>query len=173
MVSSTRRLIGLVLVVVAATAAIWSAFLDWYGNRNGSDIRLQDLFDQMTLQTADSLGSLFIPMLIGAVLVVAGIVVWWRWLWALGGVVVLTTVVLWLVRQAQTPAGLHAVLVGAGPWLAASAGALMLIASVVATARGQKVRKEPDRLSPEWAPTAGTQVGQPEGTAEPRIDEHI
>lgn len=173
MVSSTRRLVGLALVVVAAAAAIWSAFLDWYGNRNGSDIRLQDLFGHITLQTADSLGSLFIPMLIAAVLVFAGIVVWWRWLWALGGVIVFATVVLWVVRQAQTPAGLHASLVGAGPWLAASAGALMLLASVVATARGRRTRKDPDRLSPEWSPTAGTEMGRPEGTGQPRIDERI
>lgn len=169
MVSSTRRLIGLGLVVVAAVAAVWSAFLDWYANRNGSDIRLQDLFGSITQQTADSLGSLMIPMAVSAVLVLAGIVVWWRWLWALGGVIVLTTVVLWIVRQAQTPSGLHAALVGAGPWLAASAGALMLLASVVATARREhRPRGQDEQLSPDWTPTAGTQVGQTEGTGQPR-----
>jgi len=173
MVSSTRRLVGLALVVVAAVAAVWSAFLDWYANRNGSDIRLQDMFEGITQQTADSLGSLMIPMAISAVLVLAGIIVWWRWLWALGGVIVLTTVVLWIVRQAQTPAGLHAELVGAGPWLAASAGVLMLIASVVATAReygARPRRRQVDQLSPDWTPTPGTQVGGTEGTGQPRVD---
>ena len=169
MVSSTRRLIGLVLVVAAAAAAVWSAFVDWYGDREGQDIRLQDLFNGITLQSSDTMASLLIPMLISAVLVLAGILVWWRWLWALGGALVLATVILWAVRQAQTVGGLHSGLVGAGPWLAASAGAAMLLASVIATKRKSKQRRtEPDRRSPEWAPDGGTQVGQPEGTGQTR-----
>ena len=172
MVSSTRRLIGLVLVVAAAVAAVWSAFVDWYGSRNGSDIRVQDLFNGITLRTADSLGSLMVPLAISAVLVLAGIVVWWRWLWALGGLVAIATAILWGVRQAQTGDGLHANLMGNGPATAACAGAAMLLASVIATARGKKSNQQPaDRLSPEWTPATGTQVGQPEATSEPRIDE--
>jgi MFS family permease len=175
MVSSTRRLIGLALVVLAAVAAVWSAFVDWYGNRHGTDIKIQDLFNNMTPRSADSLGSLLIPVVVSAVLVLAGIVVWWRWLWALGGIVAIATAVLWAVRQAQTTPGLHASLVGAGPWMAAGAGAGMLLASVIATARARKqTRTEPDdRVSPDWRPAAG-QVGRPERTAEPRMDEqHI
>jgi len=134
---------------------------------------LQDLFNGITLQTSDSLTSLLIPMAVSAALVLAGIVVWWRWLWALAGAVALATVIVWIVRQAQTPGGLHASLVGAGPWLAASAGAAMLFASVIATARGSKKRAaERDRVSPEWTPTAGTEVGRSEATGEPRFDEH-
>jgi hypothetical protein len=173
MVSSTRRLIGLVLVVAAAVAAVWSAFIAWYGPRDGSDIRIQDLFDHLTLQKADTFGSLLIPLAISAVLVLAGIVVWWRWLWALGGLVAIATAILWGVRQSQTFDGLHANLMGNGPATAACAGAAMLIAAVVATARGGKTRQEPaDRLSPEWTPATGTQVGQPEPAGEPRVDEH-
>lgn len=171
MVSSTRRLIGLVLVVAAAVAAVWSAFVDWYGSRNGSDIRVQDLFNGITLRTADSLGSLMVPLAISAVLVLAGIVVWWRWLWALGGLVAIATAILWGVRQAQTGDGLHANLMGNGPATAACAGAAMLLASVIATARGRKTGQQPaDRLSPEWTPATGTQVGQPESGREPRVD---
>jgi hypothetical protein len=173
MVSSTRRLIGLVLVVVAAVAAVWSAFLDWYASRNGSDIRIQDLFNSITPQKADSLGSLLIPLAISAVLVLAGIIVWWRWLWALGGLVAIATAILWGVRQAQDVTGLHSNLMGNGPAMAACAGAAMLLAAVIATARGGKTRPDSvDRLSPEWTPATGTQVGQPESTGEPRIDEH-
>ena len=173
MISSTRRLIGLVLVVAAAVAAVWSAFVAWYGARNGTDIRVQDLFDHITLQKANTFGSVLIPVAVSAVLVLAGIVVWWRWLWALGGLVAIATAILWGVRQAQTGDGLHASLMGNGPAMAACAGAAMLLASVIATARGKKTRQEPaDRLSPEWTPATGTQVGQPEGTGEPRIDEN-
>ena len=167
MVTSTRKLIGLALVVVAAVAAVWSAFLDWYGGRNGSDIRVQDLFNGITLQNADSLGSLAVPLAVGAVLVLAGIIVWWRWLWAVGGVLVLATVILWGARQAQTPAGLHSSAMGSGPVMAASAGAAMLVAAVIATARGTRTDQQPADLSPEWTPATGTQVGQPEGTGEP------
>ena len=172
MISSTRRLIGLVLVVAAAVAAVWSAFLGWYGGRPGTEIRVQDLFDRISSQTADSLGSLLIPLAVSAVLVLAGIVVWWRWLWALAGLVAIATVVLWAARQAQTPAGLHAAAMGNGPMMAAYAGVGMILASAIATARAKKVHREPDRLSPEWTPAAGTQVGQTEGSSEPRIDEH-
>jgi hypothetical protein len=173
MISSTRRLIGLVLVVAAAVAAVWSAFLTWYGSRNGTNIRIQDLFNGLTLRSSDSLGSLLIPLAISAVLVLAGIVVWWRWLWALGGLVALATAILWGVRQAQTGDGLHAGLMGNGPATAACAGAAMLLASVIATARGKKARQQPaERLSPEWTPATGTQAGQPEASSEPRIDEH-
>jgi len=172
MVSSTRRLIGLVLVVAAAAAAVWSAFLDWYGSRDGADIRIQDLFNQITLQKANTFGSLLIPMAISAVLVLAGIVVWWRWLWALGGLVAIATAILWGVRQAQDVTGLHSNLMGNGPAMAACAGAAMLLAAVIATARGGKTWPDSvDRLSPEWTPATGTQVGRPEATAEPRVDE--
>jgi hypothetical protein len=98
--------------------------------------------------------------------------VWWRWLWALGGLVAIATAILWGTRQAQTGSGLHANLMGNGPATAACAGAAMLLAAAIATARGKKARQQPDdRLSPEWTPAASTQVGQSEATAEPRIDE--
>jgi hypothetical protein len=173
MVSSTRRLIGLVLVVAAAVAAVWSAFLTWYGARDGTDIRIQDLFNGLTFQKANTFGSLLIPLAISAVLVLAGIVVWWRWLWGLGGLVAIATAILWGVRQAQTGDGLHSGLMGNGPATAACAGAAMLLAAVIATARAKKTSQQPaDRLSPEWTPATSTQVGQPEASSEPRIDEH-
>lgn len=172
MVPTTRRMLGLFLVVVAAVAAVWSGFMDWYAGRRGTDIRIQDLFNGLSTQNSDAWGSILIAMVVSAVLVFAGIVVWWRWLWALGGLVALATAVLWGIRQAELPTGLHTGLIGNGPPTAACAGALMLVASVVAVARGRKQRGDSDRLSPEWTPAAGTQVGQTEGTSEPRIEQH-
>lgn len=172
MISSTRRLIGLVLVVAAAVAAVCSAFLGWYGGRDGTHIRVQDLFDQISPQNADSLSSVLIPLAVSAVLVLAGIIVWWRWLWALAGLVAIATVVLWATRQAQTVSGLHAAAMGNGPLLAAYAGGVMILASAIATPRSKTAHPAPDRLSPEWTPAAGTQVGQTEGSSEPRIDEN-
>jgi hypothetical protein len=132
MLASTRRLVGAALAVIAAVAAVWSAFIDWYGGRNGSDIRLQDLFNQITFVTADSLGSLFIPMGLSALLVLVGVVVG-RWLWVVAGLIAIATPFLWGLRQAQSVTSLHANLVGNGPATAVAAGALMLIAAAVST----------------------------------------
>lgn len=173
MVSSTRRLLGLILVIAAAVAAVWSAFAPWYGGRKGTNIRLLDLFDHgLTFENAATMTSLLLPMLVSAVLVLAGILVWWRWLWTLAGAVAIATVVLWGARQAQTPSGLHSALVGSGPIIAACAGTAMIFAASIATVRDARTRQEPvDRLSPEWTPAPATQVGDTEATAEPRAEE--
>ncbi|HTJ67104.1 MAG TPA: hypothetical protein VL551_06200 [Actinospica sp.] len=171
MISSSRKVIGLLLVVAAAAVAVWSAFVQWYGGRNGTNIRVQDLFNNgLTFTNAATMSSLLLPMLISAVLVVAGIAVWWRWLWIVAGAVAIATALLWGARQTQTPAGLHSALVGNGPVMAACAGAAMIFAAMIATARRGKARQEPaERLSPEWSPAPSTQVPEPEGTSEPRI----
>ena len=170
MVHFSRKVLGLLLVVAAAVVGVWSAFVQWYGGRNGTNIRAADLFNNgLTTSNAATMASLLLPMLISAVLVVAGIAVWWRWLWVVGGAVALCTVVLWGARQAQTPAGLHSALVGSGPIMAACAGAMMIFAAMIATARGGRTRQEPaERLSPEWSPAPSTQVPEPEGSSQPR-----
>lgn len=168
MLRLTRWMIGALLAVAGAIIAIWSVFLNWYGNRDGSDIRIWDLFNHATTTNSDTATSLLLPMAIAAVLVLAGVVVGWRWLWALAGLVVVTTVYLWGLRQAQTVPGLHATLVGAGVPLAFSGGALMLLGSVLAAKRRRKrtpaeerreYAAEREHVSPEWAPNESTQVG--------------
>jgi hypothetical protein len=175
MVHFSRKLLGLLLVVAGAVVAVWSAFVEWYGGRQGTNIRVQDLFNYgLTFNNAATMASLLLPMLICAALVVAGIAVWWRWLWILAGAVAIGTVVLWGARQAQNPAGLHSALVGDGPIMAACAGAAMIFAAMIATPRGGKARQEPvERLSPEWTPAPATQVGDSEATGEPRSGDHL
>jgi hypothetical protein len=178
MLRMTRWMTGALLAVAGAIIAVWSVFLTWYGNRDGQDIRIQDLFNQMTTQSSNTLTSVLIPMAVAAVLVLAGLVVGWRWLWALAGLVVLTALYLWGLRQAQTVPGLHASLVGAGVPLAFSGGALMLLGSVVAAPRkllrSRRAHKakvaERERVSPEWTPQDSTRVGDTEGTNQPRPD---
>ncbi|MBR7826465.1 hypothetical protein KDK95_09140 [Actinospica sp. MGRD01-02] len=173
MVSSTRRLLGLILVIAAAVVAVWSAFAPWYGGRKGTNIRFLDLFDHgLTVESAATMTSLLLPMLVSAVLVLAGILVWWRWLWTLAGAVAIATVVLWGARQAQNPSGLHSALVGAGPIMAACAGTVMIFAASIATVREGRTRQEPiGRLSPEWTPAPATRVGDTEAAGEPRAEE--
>jgi len=174
MLRTTRWMAGALFAVAGAVLAVWSVFLTWYGNRQGQDIRIQDLFNQMTTQSSNTLTSVLIPMAVAAVLVLAGLVVGWRWLWALAGLVAVTAVYLWGLRQAQTVPGLHASLVGAGVPLAFSGGALMLLGSVIAAPRRLRRRvpaAETERVSPEWTPTESSRVGRTEGTGEPRMDE--
>ncbi len=175
MVHFSRKLLGLLFVVAGAVVAVWSAFVQWYGGRQGTNIRVQDLFNYgLTFNNAATMASLLVPMLICAALVVAGIAVWWRWLWILAGAVAIATVVLWGARQTQTLGGLHSALVGNGPIMAACAGAMMIFAAMIATPRGGKARQEPvERLSPEWTPAPATQAGDPEATSEPRSGEHL
>ncbi|MBR7838457.1 hypothetical protein KDL01_34645 [Actinospica durhamensis] len=174
MLRMTRWMTGALLAVCGAIIAFWSVFLTWYGSREGTDIRIQDLFNQMTLQSSSTAGSILIPMAVAAVLVLAGVIVGWRWLWALAGLVTITAVYLWGLRQAQTVPGLHATLVGAGPPLAFSGGALMLLGSVVAASRRRKhvaTGAEERRVSPEWTPNAATEVGRSGSHSEPRMDD--
>lgn len=165
MLRLTRWMLGALLAVAGAIISVWSVFLTWYANRDGSDIRLWDLFNNSTTVNSDTATSLLLPMAIAAVLVLAGVVVGWRWLWALAGLVVITTVYLWGLRQAQTVPGLHATLVGAGVPLAFSGGALMLLGSVLAASRRRRRapvaerEREREHVSPEWAPNESTQVG--------------
>ena len=135
MVTSTRRMVGAVLALIGAIAVVWSAFIHWYAGRNGSDIRVRDLFNQMTTVKSDSLSSLFLPLGVAALVTLVGIALQSRWLWLLGGLIALATVGLWGLRQAQTVTGLHASLVGRGPGLAAAGGAVMLIAAAIGVGR--------------------------------------
>lgn len=172
MLAASRRIVGLALVLASAVVAVWSVAVDWYGGREGTSIGLQDLFSGLTPAASDTLGSLLIPLSLSALLVLVGIVAWWRWLWALGGLVAIATALLWAVRQAQTITGLHSGLVGAGPWMALSGGVGMWLAAAVVGPRPSRRRVEgEDRLSPDWTPAPGTRVGQSEGTAEPRYGE--
>lgn len=130
----SRRLTSVVLALLGAVAAVWSAFIAWYAGREGSNIRVGDLFNSLTTVNSATMTSLFIPMGIAALLALIFIGSGWRWTLVLGGVIAIATPLLWGIRQAQTPSGLSASLVDAGPWLAAGSGALMLIGAALAPA---------------------------------------
>ena len=137
----SRRTIATVLGLLAAAAAVWSAFLSWYGDREGTNIRIQDLFSSgITLNNASTMTSLFLPLAFAALLCVVYAVIGWRWLMVLGGLICIATCLLWGTRQAQTLTGLHAALVGHGAELAAAAGAVMIIAAAVAPPRMHRQR---------------------------------
>jgi len=138
MVDSTRRLTGAVLALLGAIAVVWSAFIGWYNGRNGSNIRVGNLFNNLTTAGASTFGSLFLPLGIAALVALIGIALQFRMLWVLAAAIALCTVFLWGLRQAQTLPGLHAQLVGPGPGLAAGGGALMLLAAYLATGKARR-----------------------------------
>ena len=156
MMHVSRRLLGTALALLAAAAGVWSVFLSWYSGRKGSNIRIRDLFSHgLSANSANTMNSLFLPLAFAALLVLVFAVLGWRWLLVLGGLIGLATPLLWGTRQAQTTDGLHSVLVGHGPQLAAIAGAALLVAAVLSPPRL--------RLSAPAARTAPEEVSTPDG----------
>jgi hypothetical protein len=134
-----RNVLGSVLALIAAAAAVLSPFRDWYDGRTGSDTRLRELFSGsgLTSAEADLFTGLFVPMLAVAVLAVVGVVFRSRLVVALAGVVALGFTVLWMVRQYQLADSL---VIGSGGMSvgalgALAAGVLLLIASTLMAGR--------------------------------------
>jgi hypothetical protein len=98
-----RSVLTSLLALVGAAAAVWSPFLTWYGGRQGSDIRVDDLFTHVGVTPRDAAlpGSLFLPMAFAALLTLLGVLTRSRLAVAAAGVLVLGVTVLWMVRQAQ------------------------------------------------------------------------
>lgn len=121
-----RNVIGSVLALIGATAAVWSPFRDWYDGRHGRDYRIQDLFNGISDTGAELLGSILLPFAFAALVTLIGLVLRSRLLVALAGVIVLGFTVLWMVRQGQaagslTVGGVEGVSAtgSPGPWAAA------------------------------------------------------
>ncbi|MFD6974317.1 hypothetical protein ACFWBA_39470, partial [Streptomyces sp. NPDC059949] len=103
-----RNVLGSLMGLIGATAAVWSPFRAWYDGRHGRDYRIQELFTAagITAQKAALLGSVLLPFLFAAVLTVVAVVRRSRLLMALAGVIVLGFAILWMVRQGQAAGSL-------------------------------------------------------------------
>ncbi|MFJ7272534.1 hypothetical protein ACIQV3_38890 [Streptomyces sp. NPDC099050] len=150
-----RNVLGSLLGLIGATAAVWSPFRAWYDGRHGRDYRVEELFGSagITDDKAALMGSLFLPFLFAAVLALVAVVLRSRLLMAFSGVVVLGFAVLWMVRQGQAAGSLS---VGGGDGeglgdgLASTfgAGALLILAAAVMSGRPRRR----DRVTREPAP---------------------
>ncbi|MFD9542433.1 hypothetical protein [Streptomyces sp. NPDC060022] len=143
-----RNTIGLVLAVVGAAAAVWAPFRSWYNGRLGHDFRVWELFTGagVTDSGAGLFASMFLPLLVGAVLTVLGVVFRSRLLVLIAGVITLGFAVLWMVRQGQAEGSLTVTGdsngLGSGVGLALLGGLLMLIGSAIMGGRERRaVRK--------------------------------
>ncbi|RKT06185.1 hypothetical protein BX286_4223 [Streptomyces sp. 3211.6] len=158
-----RNAIGSLMGLIGAVAAVWSPFRAWYDGRPGRDYRIEELFSGsgVTTDVPALLGSLLLPMLFAALLVLLAVLRRSRPLMALAGVVVLGVAVLWMVRQGQAAGGLSVGAdgqgIGDGLASAFGAGALLLLAAAVMRGRRRRPHGR-DRyldLDPPARPPAG------------------
>ncbi|WP_406861510.1 hypothetical protein ABZO31_14040 [Streptomyces sp. HUAS MG47] len=134
-----RNIVGSVLALAGATAAVWSPFRAWYDGRHGSDYRIEDLFGGITDVRAEVIGSMLLPFAFAALVTLVGLVLRSRLLVALSGLIVLGFTILWSVRVGQAE-GSFAVAsdgTGLGPGVAMAFGGalLLLLAAVVMPGR--------------------------------------
>ncbi|WP_186832011.1 hypothetical protein [Streptomyces sp. ISID311] len=136
-----RNVLGSLIALVGATAAVWSPFRPWYDGRHGNDVRIEDLFHGITGNGAALFGSLLLPMAFAALLTLIGVALRSRLLVTVAGLVVLGFTVLWMVRQGQAASELTAGARGLGVGVANAlgGGALLLLGALVMRGRGRRV----------------------------------
>ncbi|MGW6567841.1 hypothetical protein [Streptomyces sp. NPDC054975] len=134
-----RNVIGSVLALAGATAAVWSPFRAWYDGRHGSDYRIDDLFGGITDARAEVIGSILLPFAFAALVTLLGVVLRSRLLVAFAGLVVLGFTILWMVRVGQVEGGLTVGGDGAGlddgVAIAGGGGILILLGALVMSGR--------------------------------------
>ncbi|MFF0437341.1 hypothetical protein ACFYU9_34595 [Streptomyces sp. NPDC004327] len=149
-----RNLVGSVLALAGATAAVWSPFRAWYDGRPGHDYRIEDLFGAagITDVRAQVIGSVFLPMAFAAVIALVGVVLRSRVVVAVAGVVVLGFTILWMVRVGQAAGGLSVGSdgrgLGSGVAMALGGGVLLLVGAVVMSGRPEPHVTRVDQLHP-------------------------
>ncbi|MER6615583.1 hypothetical protein [Streptomyces xantholiticus] len=160
-----RNVIGSILALVGATAAVWSPFRGWYDGRHGRDYRIQDPFGGITPNDGALFTSLLLPMAFAALVTLVGLLLRSRFMVALAGVIVLGFTVLWMVRQGQEVGSLavggDGDGLGLGVALALGGGVLLLLAAALMSGRGtlrhrreEPYDEEPQGQSPadDWGP---------------------
>ncbi|WP_282693037.1 hypothetical protein [Streptomyces sp. CC208A] len=160
-----RNVVGSVLALAGATAAVWSPFRAWYDGRHGRDYPIGDLFGGITDTKAAVIGSILLPFAFAALVALLGVVLRSRLLVAAAGTVVLGFTVLWMVRVGQAEGGL--VLSGGGRGLgdgvanALGGGVLLLLGALVMSGRPKSHRLEPAAPPPTHPTLDGPPVAPP------------
>ncbi|MDA5284225.1 MULTISPECIES: hypothetical protein [unclassified Streptomyces] len=167
-----RNVLGSLMGLVGAAAALWSPYRAWYEGRRGRDYRVEELFagSGITPDGAALLGSLMLPFLCAALLALAAAVLRSRLLMALAGIVVLGFSVLWMVRQGQAAGSLSVggdgQGLGNGVATAFAGGALILLGAFVMRGRPRRDR----RPLPRDAGMPGAVTGWEDRPVTPRTE---
>ncbi|BBA97901.1 hypothetical protein RVR_3872 [Actinacidiphila reveromycinica] len=168
-----RNIMGSLLALAGAAAAVWCPFRAWYDGRHGSDVRIDDLFTGVGVTGRDAalLGSLFLPMGFAALLTLLGVLCRSWAAVALAGCLVLGVTVLWMVRQAQFSGSLTAGGDGmdTGVGIAVGGGLLLFAAAFLLSGLRRPRYGRPDETLPpqEGAPVPDDPAaggGAPHGT---------
>ncbi|HET6857118.1 MAG TPA: hypothetical protein VFH94_08490 [Streptomyces sp.] len=135
-----RDVLGWILALVGATAAVLSPFRAWHDGRHGRDYRIEDLFGGITGARAELVGSIILPFAFAAVVTLIGLLLRSRPLVALAGVVVLGFTVLWMVRVGMAEGSLAVNSDGTGlkPGVAYALGGGVLLLLAAAALRGRR-----------------------------------
>ncbi|MGW8884664.1 hypothetical protein [Streptomyces sp. NPDC055749] len=148
-----RNVLGSVVALIGAAAAVVSPFRHWYEDRLGRDYRIQDLFEGITATESAVLGSILLPFLFAAVVTLVGVLLRSRFVVAFAGVVVLGFTVLWMVRQGQAAGGLTVGGEGTGLQtgvaIAGAGGLLILLGAALMSGRqGARAARRTRRTEP-------------------------
>ncbi|MGN5637182.1 hypothetical protein AAIO99_34675, partial [Streptomyces sp. AC154] len=134
-----RNVLGSIVALAGAAAAVLSPFRDWYDGRLGRHYRIDDLFTGITATHPGLFNSILLPFAFAAVVTVLGVVLRSRLLVVLAGVLVLGFTVLWMVRQGQAAGELTVTGDGSGLQqgvaIAAGGGVLLLLGAALMSGR--------------------------------------
>jgi hypothetical protein len=141
-----RNVIGGILALAGAAAAVLSPFLGWYDGRDGRDYRVRELLGTLSTARPGTWTSLLLPLAVAALLTLVGLALRSRTLVTLAGLLVVGCTVLWMVRQGQAAHGLaiepDGSGLGPGVAYAAGGGIALLLAAVVMSGRRRPARLE-------------------------------
>ncbi|MFG2721087.1 hypothetical protein ACGFW5_22740 [Streptomyces sp. NPDC048416] len=165
-----RNVIGSILALVGAAAAVWSPFRAWYDGRHGSAYRIDDLFSGISPDKAAVAGSLLLPFAFAALVTLVALVLRSRALVVVAAVVVLGFTVLWMVRQGQAAGSLTVDSsgkgMGQGVALALGGGLVMLLGAALMAGRRVEPSRTRSRVPAVDAPYERGAGGPGEGRAE-------
>ncbi|MEN8649234.1 hypothetical protein ABCR94_00930 [Streptomyces sp. 21So2-11] len=154
-----RNVLGWILALVGATAAVLSPFHAWHDGRHGRDYRIQDLFSGITGTSAELVGSIILPFVFAAVVTLIGLLLRSRLLVAFAGIVVLGFTILWMVRVGMAEGSLAVNSDGTGLKLgvayALGGGVLLLLAAGALHGRHRPGRHRYDSHAPGPAEPTG------------------
>ncbi|WP_030898052.1 hypothetical protein, partial [Streptomyces sp. NRRL F-5126] len=152
-----RNVIGGILALAGAAAAVLGPFLSWYDGRDGRDYRVAELFEARGVTSAGTgvWESLVAPFAFAALITLIGLAFRSRALVAFAGLVTIGFTVLWMVRQGQAAGSL--VVDGSGSGLgqgvaySLGGGIALLLAAVVMSGRRRRYEPGPYPQGPDDA----------------------
>lgn len=139
-----QRAAGAVVAVIGALGVTASAYLDWYGGRDATEIPLERLFQTSVAGAPSSYwNSMALALALVAVLGVLGALLLSRFVMGLGWLIGLASLVLWIVMSANDDTvSVSASDIQAGAWVCAAALLVMLV-GIIGMGRGPRAHDEP------------------------------